>query len=197
MNRLMVGVATLLAGGMLMTTAAWADTATADATIAIDIKPITQLSLIRAFGCCTSRGNPNIVIFDKIDFDERPNGDPGSMFAPYNGSENGLSWSLFAIRTTSANWDLTADVTGTAGSKNLKDILFLTVGDFFTFDGQNKGGGSGSSGGGSNFELLDTFARHYNIPFSGTASMKYKADIRDVQAGTFAGKVTYTLTTAF
>lgn len=182
MNTLRVGVGFVV---VLMSRVATVGAATdaASATVSATIPLRAELELTRDANSVT-RFTAEQVVFDRVDDqDGLPDGNPLFMYAPYR-SETGKNWHLADIAANGASMELTADVTGTAGPKDLKDILDLFFGGFFGSDGSQKGGTSGD------WEPVDSFSRILNEPFIGVAPLNYRLRLSGVPAGTYNGTVT-------
>ena len=169
-------------------TPAWALSDTASVTVSADLPQRAELDIIRDLNS-VGREDAGTVVFDKTDdTDGQANGDSNFMYAPYR-SEVRKNWHLAKILSNGKKLTLTASVTGAiAGtSTKLADILDVFFGGFFETDGNSKGGKSGD------WELLSTFKRELQEPFTGSAPFNYRLRLRGVPAGTYSGNITYTL----
>lgn len=180
--------AVLLVAGFGVVPAVVAETDTATVTVTATVPSRVNLAITRAANSST-RGSADQILFDLLDSEDAgvTNPNAGFMYAPYR-SEIGKNWHLANIQANGSSMTLTADVTGTAGPRPLAEVLDTFFGGLFASDGSDKGGKS------SDWELLDTFARTLNEPFSGEAPFNYRLRLAGVPAGTYGGTVTYTLT---
>lgn len=172
--------------GLLAPAPAGALTDSEPITISAQMPLRAQLDLVRD-GNSVTRFSAGEVVFNRFDDqDGQADGSADFMYSPYR-SETGKNWHLAKIVANGSTLTLTADVTGTAGTTPLATIMDVFFGGFFESDGNAKGGASG------NWELLDTFTRTLNEPFSGTAPLSYRLRVRGVTAGTHSGTITYSL----
>ena len=164
----------------------WGLSDTESVTVSVSLPQRAELDIIRDVNS-VGRGDKGTVTFDKTDDKDQTDGDPNFMYAPYR-SEVGKNWHLAKILSNGKKMTLTASVTGTVGvSTKLADILDVFLGGFFETDGNSKGGKSGD------WELLSTFKRELQEPFTGSAPFSYRLRLRGVPAGTYSGNITYTL----
>ena len=165
---------------------AWALSDTASVTVSADLPQRAEVDMIRDINS-VGRGSTQTVLFDKTDDKDQTTGDSNFMYAPYR-SETGKNWHLAQIVSNGKKMTLTSSVTGTvAGTTELKDILDVFFGGFFESDGNSKGGKSGD------WELLNTFKRELQEPFTGSAPFNYRLRLKGVPTGTYSGSITYTL----
>lgn len=200
MKHVLYGVALALISAMLATPA-WADSASAGATVAADIATKTQIALYRSDNTgSANRGSPTLILFDKYDSDDVPppplgDGDPRFMYAPYREGEKGLNWHAAAI-FVNRPWELRADVTGDVGGKPLKDVLNVWCGkEIFDRYGEGPFDKFGCTGDQKDkWVFLNGFTWANSGPFVGNMYLNYRLDVEFVNAGEYAGTVTYTLT---
>ena len=169
----------------------WAATATASASVFANVATRTVMTLDRDDNSVKTRGSATQVLFDRYDDQDpgvvEPNA--GFMYAPYR-SETGKNWHLAQILANGSSMTLTAGVTGTAGSTPIADVLFVFTGGFFEPGGSTPIAGTKSI----DWERLSTFTRTLNRPFIGTAPFNYRLSVSGIPGGTYAGNVTFTLT---
>ena len=184
----------IVAGGLLVcalgTASAWAETSTATATVAATIAPRAEATLTRDDGSVI-RYSAGQLVFDRVDDqDGQADGSAGFMYAPYR-SETGKNWHVVNIVANGSSMTLSAAVTGTAGSTPLANILKTYCGGFYSSGNSTPISGTRSTG----WETLNGFTRTLlNQPFTGTAPFNYQLNIAALGAGSYAGQVTFTLT---
>ncbi len=168
----------------------WAATSTANATVSAQVPLRAELTLTRDTNSDTV-GSPTQIIFQTPDDKDSGVAQPNAnfMYAPIR-SKTGKNYHLASIIANGSSMTLTADVTGTAGGKQLSQILSTFCGGFFTTGSSQPVAGTKSN----DWEPLDTFQRSLNQPFSGIVPFNYRLDISTVGAGTYSGTVTFTLT---
>ena len=166
----------------------WALTDTESVGVSAIMPLRAEISMIRDANSVT-RGSLSTVLFNRYDDqDGQPDGNALFMYTPYR-SETGNNWHLANIVANGSTMTLTADVTGSAGTTPLADILDVFCGGFFEpFLPPNEKGGKSID-----WELLDTFERSFNEPLTATAPFNYRLRLRGVVAGTHSGTITYTL----
>lgn len=175
-----------LAAWSLTSASSWALSDTASVTVSADLPQRAEVDMIRDVNS-VGRGSTQTVLFDKTDDKDQPDGDSNFMYAPYR-SETGKNWHLAKITSNGTKMTLTSSVTGAVnGTTELKDILDVFCGGFFEADGNDKGGKSGD------WELLNTFKRDLQEPFTGSTPFSYRLRLRGVPSGTYNGSITYTL----
>jgi len=190
MRRRVQIVAVLIIGGLVTVSGtSWAETVSQSATVTANVTPRAELALTRDDNSVT-RFTASEVVFDRVDDqDGQADGDANFMYAPYR-SETGKNWHLAQILSNGSTMTLTASVAGVAGTVPLADIMNVFFGGFFNSHGGFSGGTSGD------WELLDTFSRTLNQPFTGVAPLNYQLLIGTVpsSASPYTGNITYTLT---
>ena len=192
MNRFMKRLAAGLVIGLVVMSVpsvpSWALTDTENVGVSAIIPLRSEISIIRDANSVT-RGSLSTVLLNRYDDqDGQPDGNALFMYAPYR-SETGKNWHLASIIANGSTMTLSADVTGSAGTTPLADILDVFCGGFFEpFLPPNEKGGKSTD-----WELLDTFERSFNEPLTATAPFNYRLRLRGVVAGTHSGAVIYTL----
>ncbi len=171
---------------------AWAATITANASVQAVVPDSTAFTLEKDAATSVPRFAADQIVFDRVD-----NQDPGVtgpspdfMYAPYR-SETGMNWHIGRINATGSSMTLSADVTGTAGSTPLANILSTFCGGFFPANGPPGVAIPGTPS--TDWENLNTFTRTLNQSFSGVTSFNYRLSIAGIPAGTYNGQVTYTM----
>jgi hypothetical protein len=131
---------------------------------------------------CTNT-NPEFTVFD--DVDQPTDGTPFAMYSPPRSV--GGNCHIIKMLSNTAEFTLTADVTGTVGSTALAEKLDLWFSGFW---GQN-----GLSGGQSTqWELASDFSRVFDNTFFGESGINYRLRLDDVPApAQVNGQVTYTM----
>ena len=172
----------------------WAATDTATATISATITPVTDVTLIRDDNSVT-RGSATQVVFNRTDaVDLGSSGSPAFMYAPYR-SETQKNWHVAQIIANGSNMVLSASVTGMAGNQDLSSVLRVWCGGFFTPGAKTPISGTETPTT-TGWEYLNGWQRSLDRPFIGTAPFNYQLDISSVQAGTYSGTITFTLTSS-
>lgn len=169
----------------------WALTSTANVTLSAAVPSRASVTLARDVNSVT-RFSASQVVFDRVD-DQDPgvtNPNPGFMYAPYR-SETGKNWHLASILANGTSLTLTASVSGTVGSTPLANVLSVFCGGFFAAGASTPVAGTVSP----DWEPLSGFTRTLSQPFTGTVPFNYRLSIAGAPAGTYAGSITYTLTT--
>ena len=168
----------------------WAVTSTANATVSATVTQRASVTLMRDVNSVT-RFSAGTVVFDRMDDQDGAvtNPNPGFMYAPYR-SETGKNWHLASILANGSSLTLTANVSGTVGSTPLANVISVFCGGFFVASATTPIAGTPSS----DWEPLNAFTRTVNQPFTGTVPFNYRLNISGAPAGTYAGSITYTLT---
>ncbi len=173
-------------------TPVWAATATASATVSATLASRASLTLTRGSSSVT-RGSAATVVFDKPDDQDVTGGSGAFMYAPYRSESSvgtGKNWHSASIVANGTSMTLSATVSGTAGSTPLSSIMDVFVGGFFESGATSEIAGTKSA----DWQPLNTYSKTLSQPFIGTVSFNYRLRIGTISAGTYAGTVTYTLT---
>ena len=176
----------------------WAATSNANMTVSANVASRASLTLTRDQNSVT-RFSASQLVFDR--FDDQDNqgasGNAGFMYAPYR-SETGKNWHLASLVANGASLTLSANVTGTVGSKPLSDVLSVWCGGFFEPGTQTPIAGTATVDDGDqntdDWEKASTFPRALNQPFSGIVPFTYRLNVGGIRSGTYSGSITYTLT---
>jgi hypothetical protein len=184
----------LITAAMLMlvfgiTTAAFAGTSTATATVSATIVSVTSVSLTRDTNSVT-RGSTNMIVFDRLDSVDKVGGDAGSMYAPYRSEEN-KNWHIANIVANGSTTTLAMATTGSVGTTPLSSILSVWSGGFFTPGATTPITGTASTV----WEFANGWQRSLSQPFTGTVPFNYRLSVGGVSAGVYSGSITVTLTT--
>lgn len=170
----------------------WA--ATAAASVSATVLSIATITLTRDESSVT-RGSATQILFDKRDGGETPppaSPNPAYMYAPYRaGGEAGKNWHVAQIAANGSTLTLSASVTGAVGAIPLANILAVWSGGFFLPGSTTPIDGTADNG----WRTLNGWTRTLSQPFIGTVSFNYQLNISQVGSGTYAGTVTFTLTT--
>jgi len=193
MKKVIYGLGLALAS-LNMASPAWAETSTASATVAVSLAQRTEIALDRN-DKSVSRGSKTVIIFDKTDFEDRgKDGNPIQMYAPYvTESSAGQNWHILDILSTTG-LNITAQVTGTVGGKPLADIMQFYCDKFYGFDPQQNFDPCSSDQGDAKWHYLNGWTWQSSSPFVGTTPLNYRLLILGVNAGQYAGQITYTAT---
>ena len=171
-------------------TIAWAASATTIPTITVTATIATTASISTdRDGNSDSVGTKDSILFDRLDInDGQVDGNPDFMYAPYR-SKVGKNYHILRMFGNGGTTSLTAAVTGSVGAVALNTLLDVFCGGYFP----NAGGGPVGGTPSLDWELLQTFSRSTG-PFFGIAPMNYRLRVAGVASGSYAGTVTYTLT---
>jgi len=183
---------------VLVSTAAWAAVDSISASVSATVASVCDVSLIRDDNS-VARGSIAQIVFDKRDDVDMTGGNAGFMYAPYRSESvgnTGKNWHVAQIVANgSSSVVLSAAVSGSAGTKQLSDVMKVWCGGFFTPGATTPITGTATSTT-TGWEWLNGWQRSLSRPFTGTVPFNYQLLIGELPGSTtpYTGSVTFTLT---
>lgn len=169
----MMKIATALALILvLVSTAAWAATDIASASVSATVASVCDVSLIRDDNS-VARGSITQIVFDKRDDKDMTGGNAGFMYAPYRSEGASKNWHLAQIVANGSSVVLSAAVSGSAGTKQLSDVMKVWCGGFFTPGAKTPIDGTATPTT-TGWEWLNGWQRSLSRPFTGTVPFSYQ-----------------------
>ena len=187
----LVGVGLLAT--MAVASGAQAATQQAAATVSATVPSRSDVALARDASSVT-RGSPSQLVFDRYDDqDGQSDGNPGFMYAPYR-SETSKNWHIARIAANGSSLTLTVTTTGTIGSSPIADRLKIFCGGFFAAGATDPIAGTKTPENTWDSLAGSGFSRSLSQSFNGTVPFSYQLNVSGISSGTYAGTVTFTLT---